>query len=95
MVIFLCFIVCFFVLCYIKGFGKEKKEGGILGCLIELVLFFLDIVFMEFLEKNGKLKRLIGVLLFEEEFMVQMMMLKYINVNVVMEGFFLFQEVYY
>lgn len=77
MVILLCFIVCFFVLCYIKGFGKEKnKEGGIFGCLIELVLLFLDIVFIDFKEKNGECKGkrrsviIKNSMFFEEEFMV-------------------------
>ncbi|XP_058964490.1 uncharacterized protein [Pocillopora verrucosa] len=70
MAIPLCFIVCFLVLCYIKGPGKEKKEGGISGRLIESVSPFLDTAFMEPSEKNGKSKRSTGVSLSEEEPMV-------------------------
>lgn len=70
MAIPLCLIVCFLVLCYIKGPGKEKKEGGISGRLIESVSPFLDTAFMEPSEKNGKSKRSTGVSLSEEEPMV-------------------------
>lgn len=57
MAIPLCFIVCFLVLCYIKGPGKEKnKEGGISGRLIESVSPFLDTAFIDPKEKNGERK---------------------------------------
>ena len=72
MAIPLCFIVCFLVLCYIKGPGKEKKEGGISGRLIESVSPFLDTAFMDPSEKNGKAKGRTGtgVSFSEEEPMV-------------------------
>ena len=49
MAIPLCFIVCFLILCYLKGPGKDKseKEVGISGRLIESVSPFLDTAFMD------------------------------------------------
>lgn len=57
MAIPLCFIVCFLVLCYIKGPGKEKnKDGGISARLMESVSPFLDTAFMDPAETNGDSK---------------------------------------
>ena len=56
MAIPLCFIVCFLVLCYIKGPGKEKNKEGISGRLIESVSPFLDTAFIDPKEKNGERK---------------------------------------
>jgi len=57
MAIPLCFIVCFLVLCYIKGPGKDKnKEFGVSGRLIESVSPFLDTAFIDPQEKKGERK---------------------------------------
>lgn len=57
MAIPLCFIVCFLVLCYIKGPGKDKnKEVGISGRLIESVSPFMDTAFMDPSGTNGNSK---------------------------------------
>lgn len=56
MAIPLCFIVCFLILCYFKGPGKDKSEKemmGISGRLIESVSPFLDTAFMDPSETNG------------------------------------------
>lgn len=55
MAIPLCFIVCFLILCYLKGPGKDKseKEVGISGILIESVSPFLDTAFVDPAETNG------------------------------------------
>ena len=55
MAIPLCFIVCFLILCYLKGPGKDKseKEMGISGRLIESVSPFLDTAFMDPSETNA------------------------------------------
>lgn len=55
MAIPLCFIVCFLILCYLKGPGKDKseKEVGISGLLIESVSPFLDTAFVDPAETNG------------------------------------------
>jgi len=58
MAIPLCFIVCFLILCYFKGPGKDKseKEVGISSRLIESVSPFLDTAFMDPTNANGQNK---------------------------------------
>ena len=58
MAIPLCFIVCFLIVCYLKGPGKDKseKEVGVSGHLIESVSPILDTAFIDTKNTNGKNK---------------------------------------